>query len=84
MEEVEKQYEGQTGFEADMKKVAAISGINVVFSKEAVRTVDSIFGEGTVKKVFRSTYRKLEAQKKASKARMDKYRPQDHKPPQRR
>lgn len=113
VEEVEKQYEGQTGFEADMKKVAAISGINVEFSKEAVRTVDSIFGEGTVKKVFRSTYndipdflpsvnliteffeqvtpymeklfnRKLEAQKKASKARMDKYRPQDHKPPQRR
>ena len=110
VEEVEKQYEGQAGFDADMEKVA---GINVEFSKEAVRTVDSIFGEDTVKKVFRDTYnhipdflpsvnlitdffeqvtpymeklfnRKLEAQEKASKARMDKYMLQDHRPPQRR
>jgi len=113
VEEVEKQYEGQAGFDADMEKVAAIAGINVEFSKEAVRTVDSIFGEDTVKKVFRDTYnhipdflpsvhlltdffeqvtsymeklfnRKLEAQEKASKARMAKYQPQDHRPPQRR
>lgn len=113
VEAIEKQYEGRTGFDADMEKVAAISGINVEFSREAVRTVDSIFGEDTVKKVFRSTYnvipdflpsvnliteffeqvtpymeklfnRKLEAQKKASKAHMDKYMPQDHRPPQRR
>ena len=109
VEEVEKQYEGQAGFDADMEKVAAIAGINVEFSKEAVRTVDSIFGEDTVKKVFRDTYnhipsvnlitdffeqvtpymeklfnRKLEAQEKASKARMDKYMLQDHRPPQRR
>ncbi len=113
VEEIEKQYEGQTGFDADMEKVSAISGINVEFSREAVRTVDSIFGEDTVKKVFRSTYnvipdflpsvnliteffeqvtphmeklfnRKLEAQEKASKARMGRYMPQDHKPPQRR
>ncbi len=113
MEEVEKQYEGQAGFDADMEKVAAIAGINVEFSKEAVRTVDSIFGEDTVKKVFRDTYnhipdflpsvnlitdffeqvtpymeklfnRKLEAQEKASKARMDKYMLQDHRPTQRR
>ena len=113
VEAIEKQYEGRTGFDTDMEKVAAISGINVEFSREAVRTVDSIFGEDTVKKVFRSTYnvipdflpsvnlitdffeqvtphmeklfnRKLEAQKKASKARMDKYMPQDHKKPVRR
>lgn len=113
VEEIEKQYEGQTGFDADMEKVSAISGINVEFSREAVRTVDSIFGEDTVKKVFRDTYnhipdflpsvnlitdffeqvtpymeklfnRKLEAQEKASKARMDKYMLQDHRPPQRR
>lgn len=111
--EIEKQYAGRTGFDADMEKVAAISGINVEFSREAVRTVDSIFGEDTVKKVFRSTYnvipdflpsvnliteffeqvtphmeklfnRKLAAQEKASKAQMDKYMPQDHRPPQRR
>jgi len=113
VEEIEKQYEGQTGFDADMEKVAAISGINVEFSREAVRTVDSIFGEDTVKKVFRSTYnvipdflpsvnlitdffeqvtphmeklfnRKLEAQEKAGRARMDNYMPQDHKKPARR
>lgn len=113
VEAIEKQYAGRTGFDTDMEKVAAISGINVEFSREAVRTVDSIFGEDTVKKVFRSTYnvipdflpsvnliteffeqvtphmeklfnRKLEAQEKASKARMDKYMPQDHRPPQRR
>lgn len=113
VEAIEKQYAGRTGFDTDMEKVAAISGINVEFSREAVRTVDSIFGEDTVKKVFRSTYnvipdflpsvnliteffeqvtphmeklfnRKLEAQEKASKARMDKYMPQDHRPQQRR
>lgn len=113
IDEIGKQYEGRTGFDADMEQVAAISRINVEFSREAVRTVDSIFGEDTVKKVFRSTYnvipdflpsvnliteffeqvtphmeklfnRKLEAQEKASKARMGRYMPQDHKPPQRR
>lgn len=113
VEEIEKQYEGQTGFDADMEKVAAIAGINAEFSRETVRMVDSIFGEDTVKKVFRDTYnhipdflpsvnliteffeqvtphmeklfnRKLEAQEKVSKARMDKYMPQDHKKPARR
>lgn len=56
IEAIEKQYKGRTGFDADMEKVIAISGENVNFSKEAVKTVDDIFGEDTVKKVFRSAY----------------------------
>lgn len=112
VEEIEKQYEGRTGFDADMEKVIAISRENVKFSQEAVKTVDSIFGEDAVKKVFRGAYnhipnflpsarliteffeqvtpymeklfnRKLEAQRKESKAHIDKYMPQDHKKPQR-
>ncbi|MDE7197773.1 MAG: hypothetical protein K2O15_02705 [Lachnospiraceae bacterium] len=110
IEEIEKQYEGQEGFEADMGRVTALAGVNVDFSEDAVKTIDGIFGQDTVKKVFRDTYkeipdfmpsvslitdfleqitpymeklfnRKLDVQKKASKERMARYKPQDHKKP---
>lgn len=55
--EIEKQYDGQEGYRADMDRAIAISRENVAFSKETVEVVDGIFGEGTVKKVFRDTYK---------------------------
>lgn len=110
IDEIEKQYEGQEGFKEDMDKVIALARANVNFSEDAVKTIDGIFGQDTVKKVFRDTYkeipdfmpsvslitdfleqitpymeklfnRKLDVQKKASKERMARYQPQDHKKP---
>lgn len=110
IDEIEKQYEGQDGFKEDMGKVIALARANVNFSEDAVKTINGIFGEDTVKKVFRSAYkeipdfmpsvslitdfleqitpymemlfnRKLSVQKKISKERMDRYKPQDHKKP---
>lgn len=57
--EIEKQYDGQDGFRADMDRITAISRENVAFSKEAVEVVDGIFGEGTIKKLFRDTYKEI-------------------------
>lgn len=108
--EIEKQYEGKSDFSSIMEKTVSMSRVNVGFSKEAVGIVDSILGEGTIKKYFRSIYeeipdflpdadcfiafleeltpvmeklfgRKMERQQKVSKARMEKYRPQDYKKP---
>lgn len=59
IDEIEKQYEGQEGFEADMGKVTALARANVNFSEDAVKTIDGIFGEDTVKKVFRDTYKEI-------------------------
>lgn len=59
IEEIEKQYEGQEGFEADMGKVTALAKVNVNFSEDAVNTINGIFGEYTVKKVFRNTYKEI-------------------------
>jgi hypothetical protein len=108
LEEIEKKYEGREDISTDMDKALEISKINVNFSKEAVATIDKIFGTDTIKKYFRNIYeeipnflpdtdciidffeqitpvieklfdRKIERQKKASKQRMAKYQPQDHK-----
>lgn len=112
IDEIEKQYEGQDGFKEDMGKVIALARANVNFSEDAVKTINGIFGEDTVRKVFSSAYkeipdfmpsvslitdfleqitpymeklfnRKLSVQKMISKERMDRYKPQDHKKPQR-
>ena len=108
LEEIEKKYQNREDFGAVMDKTLEMSGVNVVFSKEAVSTIDGIFGDDTVKKYFRGIYeeipdflpdadcifdffeqitpvieklfdRKIERQQAASKARMAKYQPQDHK-----
>ena len=57
--EIEKQYKGKNDFNSRMEKVIAISRENVGFSEEAVRVIDSIFGEDTVKKYFRSIYNEI-------------------------
>ncbi len=82
------------------------------FSEEVAKVTDNIFGEGTVRKLFRSVYeeipdfvpsaesittflesvtpqieqlfhKKIDERNKASRARMAKYIPQDHKRTQR-
>ena len=59
LNEVEKKYEGQKGFTAVMGKTAEMSKINVVFSEEAAKIVDGIFGEGTIKKYFHDIYEEI-------------------------
>ncbi len=57
--EIEKQYRGKEDFNSVMEKAAAMSKENVMFSQEAVRTIDSIFGEETMAKYFRNIYREI-------------------------
>lgn len=57
--EIEKQYEGKTDFHSTAAKLKAMSRENVDFSKEAVKTIDGIFGEDTIKKYFRDVYSKI-------------------------
>lgn len=108
LEEIEKKYRDDNDFSATMDKSLEMSGVNVNFSKESVRTIDGIFGEETIRKYFRETYeeipdflpdadcimdffeeitpvmeglfdRKMERQRESSKARMERYKPQDFK-----
>lgn len=112
MDDIEKKYDGKEDFSSIMDKTLELSAVNVDFSKEASKTIDGIFGEGTVKKYFRDIYeeipdflpdadcimdffeqiipvmedlfqRKVDRLQKASKARMAKYQPQNHKNPRR-
>ncbi len=59
IEEIEKKYEDQADFTAVMEKTVAMSKVNVEFSEEAVLIVDSIFGEGTIRKYFRNVYEEI-------------------------
>ena len=108
--EIEKKYDGKEDFASAVDRTLEISNVNAVFSEEAIKVVDGIFGVDTLKKYFRNIYeeipeflpdadcileffekitpeieklfdRKVEARTAASKARMAKYQPQDHKKP---
>lgn len=57
--EIEKQYKGKEDFQSEIDKAVAMSRENVAFSKEAVKIIDGIFGEDTVKKYFRKIYREI-------------------------
>lgn len=59
LKEIEKKYAKNTGITSKMDEVLEISRVNVEFSSEAVAVVDSIFGEGTIKKYFRKIYDEL-------------------------
>lgn len=112
IKEVEKKYEGKEDFSSQIEKTVEISRINVDFSKDAVRIIDSIFGEGTISKYYKAMYdkipdfipdayciieffekivpvvervfdRHIERRNNEHMARMAKYKPQDHKRPQR-
>lgn len=112
VEEIEKKYEGKDDTESQIAMAVGISKVNVDFSESAIKAIDDIFGEGTVKKYFREHYEKIQnflpgvdcfmdffeqmspameeifgklikGREKASKERMAKYQPQDHKKPQR-
>lgn len=54
LDEIEKRYVGKDDFTSTMDKTLEMSKVNVQFSKDAVSVVDGIFGEGTIKKYFRS------------------------------
>ncbi len=54
LDEIEKRYAGKDDFNFAMEKTLEMSKVNVQFSKDAVAVVDGIFGEGTIKKYFRS------------------------------
>lgn len=110
--EIEKKYDGKEDTESKIKMSVEMSRVNVGFSNEAVKMIDGIFGEGTVRKYFCDHYEKIpsflpgidcfmeffdkvspamekifgkmiKGRKEASRARMAKYQPQDHKKPQR-
>lgn len=57
--EIEKKYADRTDFNAVMDKTIESSKESVKFSEEAVNVIDSIFGEGTVKKFFRNVYEEI-------------------------
>lgn len=59
VEQIEKQYSRKEDFESIMQKASVMSKENVRFSTEAVKTIDGIFGEETIKKYFRSIYREI-------------------------
>lgn len=59
IEEIEKKFEGKEEFSDLMEKTVQLSKENVRFSEEAVKIVDGIFGEGTVKKYFRHIYEEI-------------------------
>lgn len=110
IEDIEKKYEGKDDLLSSMEKARQLSKANVEFSEETFKTVDEIFGGGTLKKYFREIFeeipdflpgshciieffekitpvmeqlfdRKVENMQKASKERMAKYKPQEHKKP---
>lgn len=112
IERICKKYEGKEDILSVMEKTSQLSRANVEFSEETFKTIDGIFGEGTLKKYFREIFeeipdflpgssciieffekitpvmenlfdRKVEDMQKASKEKMSKYKPQDHKKPQR-
>ena len=57
--EIEKQYKGKTDHQSRVAEAIAISRENVNFSREAVKIIDEIFGEDTIKKYFRDIYSKI-------------------------
>ena len=54
LDEIENRYFGKDDFNSAMDKSLEMSKVNVQFSKDAVSVIDSIFGDGTVKKYFRN------------------------------
>ena len=112
LDEIEKKYEGKKDTESEIEMAVEMSRVNVEFSTEAAKTIDGVFGEGTVRKYFCDHYEKIpsflpgvdcfmavldkispimeeifgkviKGREEASRARMAKYQPQDHKKPQR-
>lgn len=59
IEEIEKKYEGKEDFESSVDKTVQLSKVNVGFSEDTARTIDGIFGEGTLKKYFREVYEEI-------------------------
>lgn len=58
-EEIEKKYAGKDGIENDIAKAVELSSVNVDFSNESIKAIDSIFGDGTVRTYFRDHYENI-------------------------
>lgn len=56
IKEIEEKYKEKEDFSSEMERTLEISAVNVNFSKDAVKIVDGIFGEGTVRKYFKESY----------------------------
>lgn len=109
--EIDKKYEGKEDFWSRSEYATEKIRAKKKLSEEIARITDSIFGEGTTKKLFRNIYEEIpdfvpsadcfitffeqvapeigeifgktiEGRNKASKERMAKYIPGDHKKPQ--
>lgn len=59
IEEIEKKFDGKEDFSHLMEKTVQLSRENVRFSEEAIKVIDCIFGEDTVKKYFRHIYEEI-------------------------
>lgn len=59
LDEIEKQYKGKTDHQSRIEEAIALARENVNFSREAVKIIDGIFGEGTIKKYFRNLYEEI-------------------------
>lgn len=106
--EIEKKYDGKDNTESEIEMTVELSRVNVEFSEAAIKAIDDIFGNGTVRKYFRDHYENIpsflpgvdcfmeffdkmspameeifgkliKGREQDSKARMAKYKPQDHK-----
>ena len=56
MEEIGRKYEGKDDIESDIEKTVEVSRVNMEFSEDGKKTIDSIFGDGTTGKYFREIY----------------------------
>ena len=56
LEIINRKCEGKTDFDAVCEELEVAAKIQVQFSKDAIKIIDNIFEEGTVRKYFRKFY----------------------------
>lgn len=56
LEIINRKCEGKTNFDAVCEELEEAAKIQVQFSKDAIKIIDNIFEEGTVRKYFRKFY----------------------------
>lgn len=60
IKEIEEKYAGKEGIENDIARTVEESEVNVDFSNNSIKAIDSIFGEGTIRMYFRDHYEKIQ------------------------
>lgn len=56
LKKIDRKYKEQTEIDAICEEVEEAAKIQVQFSKDVIRIIDGIFGEGTTRKYFRKFY----------------------------